>query len=197
MALVAAVLIGCYLLGSIPFPVIVSRLVKGVDLRRHGSGNMGALNSARVLGKRWFPVVFGLDFAKGAVAVTVARALLPGAVAIDPIVAGALGGLFAVIGHCFPIFAGFKGGVGLAATAGAFALISPGLLITALAAIGLGWALLRNMSVGVAATALIAPAMAWYWLGTPAAIAVLTAWGALVFGLHWDDVGRWLAARRS
>lgn len=197
MALMGAVLIGCYLLGSIPFPVIVSRLVKGVDLRKHGSGNMGALNSARVLGKRWFPVVFGLDFAKGAVAVTAARALLPGALPIDPTLAGALGGLFAVLGHCFPVFAGFRGGVGLAATAGAFTLISPGLLVTALAAIALGWGLLRNMYVGVAATALVAPAMAWYWLGTPGTTAVLTAWGALVFGLHWGDVTRWLAVRRS
>lgn len=58
------VMLACYLIGSIPFPVLVSRYAMGIDLRQHGSGNMGAMNAARVLGKKWFPVVFGLDFAK-------------------------------------------------------------------------------------------------------------------------------------
>ncbi|HEY3365697.1 MAG TPA: glycerol-3-phosphate acyltransferase [Symbiobacteriaceae bacterium] len=196
MFVLALVVGACYLLGSVPFPVIISRLVLGIDLREHGSGNMGATNAARVLGKRWFPLVFGLDLAKGALATYLARVLLPMALPVDPALAAAAGGLAAVIGHCFPIFAGFRGGVGLAASAGALLVVSPWLLLSAGAGILLFWAITRNMYVGVACTALLYPLMGWYWLRAGDTTLVLAAWGLVVFGVHWKDVSKWLAGYR-
>lgn len=193
MLAIPLVLIGCYLVGAVPFPILVSRWVMGIDLRQHGSGNMGAMNAARVLGKRWFPVVFGLDFAKGAAATYLARLLLPLLLPIDPVLAATLGAIAAVAGHCFPVYVGFKGGVGLAASAGALALISPWMMLVTLAGIGLFWVLLRNMYVGVAASALLAPLSGWF-LGfrEPAVVAAITVWGLLVFGVHFKDVRAWL-----
>lgn len=187
----------CYLIGSIPFPVIVSRIVKGIDLREYGSGNMGARNAARVLGKRWFPVVFGLDFLKGAAATYLGREVIAMTAGVDPVLGAAIGGLFAVAGHCFPVFVGFRGGVGLAASAGALAVVSPSLLVTGCAGIILLWRATRDMYVGVAATALVYPLMGWYWLRASWVVAVMALWGVLVFAVHWSEVSRWLSARRA
>jgi glycerol-3-phosphate acyltransferase PlsY len=189
----ALLLVVAYLIGSIPFPVIVSRLVMGIDLRQHGSGNMGATNAARVLGKKWFPLVFGLDFAKGLAATGLTMGLLPGLVDLSPTVAGALGGFLVVAGHCFPIFAGFRGGVGLAATAGALILLSPSMIFAAGAIILLVWALAKNMYVGVSAAALVYPLLGWLILKETGAVAAMAAWGGMVFLLHWRDLKAWWA----
>ncbi|MFZ5824201.1 MAG: glycerol-3-phosphate acyltransferase [Bacillota bacterium] len=193
----ALLLLAAYLIGSIPFPVLVSRFVLGIDLRQHGSGNMGALNAGRVLGKRWFPVVFGLDLAKGAAAAFLVMRFLPGNFAVSPTMAAALGGLLVVAGHCFPVFAGFKGGVGLAASGGALLILSPYVLVSAGAAILVVWALTRNMYVGVAGAALLYPFLAWIILKEPATVAVMALWGLLVLALHRDDVKTWWAEQRS
>lgn len=190
------VMLACYLIGSIPFPVLVSRYAMGIDLRQHGSGNMGAMNAARVLGKKWFPVVFGLDFAKGAAATYLAAYLLPHYLGIDPTLGAALGGTLVVFGHCFPVFAGFKGGVGLAATAGALAMISLWLLLVSCAGILLFWALTRNMYVGVAVTALLYPGLAWaVGLNASAVVGVMAIWGLVVFGVHFKDVRGWVTGQ--
>ena len=168
----------------------------GIDLRQHGSGNMGAMNAARVLGKRWFPLVFGLDFAKGAAATCLAGYLLPQYLGIDYALGAAIGGTLVVIGHCFPVFAGFKGGVGLAATAGALAMISVWLLAAGCAGILLFWALTRNMYVGVAITSLLYPGLVWgVGLRAPAVVGVMAVWGLVVFGVHFKDVQGWVTGQ--
>jgi glycerol-3-phosphate acyltransferase PlsY len=188
----------CYLVGSIPFPLFVSRLVLGIDLRQHGTGNMGATNAARLLGKKWFPVVFGLDFAKGAAATYIARAVLPGILGIDPVLAATIGAIAAVTGHCFPIFAGFKGGVGLAASAGALALISPWLLLATVIGILIFWGLSRDMYVGTAAAALAAPLSGWLvGLRGAALLSAIALWGLLVFAVHLKDLKSWFASRNK
>lgn len=190
-------LLAAYLIGSIPFPILVSKFVLGIDLRQHGSGNMGALNAGRVLGKKWFPVVFGLDLAKGAVATYLANGLLPEALDLTPTLGAALGGLLVVVGHCFPVFVGFKGGVGLAASAGALLILSPAMLAATAAVIVVGWALSRNMYVGVAGAALAFPLLAWLILKEPGAVAALAAWGLVVFWLHLGDLRAWWAKRKG
>jgi acyl phosphate:glycerol-3-phosphate acyltransferase len=193
------VMLLCYLIGAIPFPLLVSRWVRGIDLRQHGTGNMGATNAARVLGAKWFPIVFGLDFAKGAVATALARLLLPQLAGLhDPVLAATLGAICAVVGHCFPVYVGFQGGVGLAASAGALAVISPWLLLTALAGIGLFWLLSRNMYVGTAASALLAPAYGWA-LGFREGpqVAAVGVWALVVFGVHFKDVRTWWLGLRK
>jgi len=188
-------LVVCYLIGSVPFPVIVSRSVLGIDLRQHGSGNMGAANAGRVLGKKWFVVVFLLDFIKGAAATYLARAFLPSFTAADALLAAAIGAAVAVLGHCFPIYVGFKGGLGLAASAGALVIIHFGLL----AAVGLSilalWALLRNMYVGTALAVALGPLYAHLLLHRVDVTLTVGLWAALIFVLHWGEIRAWWAAR--
>lgn len=100
-----------YLMGSIPTALIVGKVFFGIDIRKHGSQNPGATNSLRVLGKRAAIVVLLVDVGKGAFA-----ASLPFMFQIE--VSPLYPGLAAVIGHCFPIFAGFRGGKAIATTAG-------------------------------------------------------------------------------
>lgn len=92
-----------YLIGSIPTALIVGKLVFGVDIRDHGSKNPGATNTLRVLGKGSAIIVVLVDIGKGALAASLP---LYFNLDVDPLYFG----LVAVIGHCFPIFAGFRGG---------------------------------------------------------------------------------------
>lgn len=108
-----------YLLGSISFALIASKRA-GVDLRTEGSGNPGATNVGRVLGKRTGRVVLALDLAKGAVPAALALWLLG---ASSPWTAAT--GAAAVAGHCFPIWHGFRGGKGAATAAGVLLAIVP------------------------------------------------------------------------
>ncbi|MFF2447068.1 glycerol-3-phosphate 1-O-acyltransferase PlsY [Neobacillus sp. NPDC058068] len=105
-------LIASYLIGSVPTALIMGKLLFGVDIREHGSKNPGATNTLRVLGKKSAIFVLLIDLAKGALA-----AYLPiyFNLNIEPLYFG----LIAVVGHCFPIFAGFRGGKAIATTAGA------------------------------------------------------------------------------
>ncbi|AIE58830.1 glycerol-3-phosphate 1-O-acyltransferase PlsY [Bacillus methanolicus] len=101
-----------YLLGSIPTAVLFGKYFFKIDIREHGSNNPGATNTLRVLGKKAAVVVLLVDVGKGALA-----AVLPTlfSVQIEPLYLG----ITAVIGHCFPVFAGFRGGKAIATTAGA------------------------------------------------------------------------------
>ena len=106
------ILILAYIIGSIPTALIVGRIFFQIDIREHGSHNPGATNTLRVLGKRAAIAVLLVDVGKGALA-----ALLP--VLFQADLSPLYPGLIAVIGHCFPIFAGFRGGKAIATTAGA------------------------------------------------------------------------------
>jgi acyl phosphate:glycerol-3-phosphate acyltransferase len=119
-----SLLLASYLIGSIPTALIVGKLFFGVDIRELGSKNPGATNTLRVLGKKWAVVVLLIDLAKGSLA-----AYLPIYFQLDaePLYFG----LSAVIGHCFPIFAGFRGGKAIATTAGALLIANISLLVIA------------------------------------------------------------------
>lgn len=139
--IVAAVV--SYLLGSVSFSILIARWVKGIDIRQHGSGNAGATNTLRVLGKGPAAAVFLLDVAKGIAAVWLGK-LLGGDSNWVPIVSGAA----AITGHNWPIWFRFKGGKGIATTIGVMAVIAfwPALLsgIIAIASI----AITRYVSLG-------------------------------------------------
>jgi acyl-phosphate glycerol 3-phosphate acyltransferase len=109
-----------YLLGAVPFGYLVAR-AKGVDIFHAGSGNIGATNVGRVLGRRFGLVVFGLDFLKGALPVAVVRSAVPG----EPWAAVAAG-LAALLGHMFPVYLRFHGGKGVATGTGVVAVLLPG-----------------------------------------------------------------------
>jgi glycerol-3-phosphate acyltransferase PlsY len=143
-----------YLAGAIPFAYIAGRVFGGVDLRRHGSGNLGATNTFRLLGARIALVVLALDVAKGFIPVALAPALsATGDIPREWLMLTAA--FFAVIGHMFSVFVSFAGGKGIATTAGAFAALAPWPLAAAAAVFGLVFAAKRIVSLAsiVSATA--------------------------------------------
>ncbi|MDT5063565.1 MAG: acyl phosphate:glycerol-3-phosphate acyltransferase [Acidobacteriota bacterium] len=119
----ALVLIAAYLLGSIPFGYLIVRAKVGADVRESGSGGTGATNVSRRAGKLAGVVTLLLDAAKGALAVLLARWLLTDDFGINWLVAAA--SILAVIGHCFPVWLGFRGGKGVATGVGVFLGLSP------------------------------------------------------------------------
>jgi len=116
--IILAMVIG-YLLGSIPFAYIVARLVKGVDIRKVGGGNMGTVNTMREIGTLPGFGVFFADMAKGALAVLIAQWLGLHLYWVFAV------GLAAVVGHNWPVWLKFRGGQGLATTMGVLAVFSP------------------------------------------------------------------------
>ena len=122
MPLVLAVVLS-YLLGSIPWGLVLVRVFAGRDLRQFGSGNIGATNAMRAAGKPVGLAVFALDFLKGWVAIAVFARWVAGADALSwwAVACGAA----SVLGHCFPIWLGFKGGKGVATGCGALVAIDP------------------------------------------------------------------------
>ncbi len=116
--LVALSLMCAYLVGSMPFGLLIARGVAGVDIRTVGSGNVGATNVGRVVGRRWFFVVFVLDALKGISAVLLISRI-PGLTGDDAAWVEVGCGLMAVIGHVFCVWLRFRGGKGVATAAGA------------------------------------------------------------------------------
>lgn len=110
-----------YLLGSIPFALILAQRVRGVDLRLRGSGNVGAANAFRTTGTLVGAVALALDMAKGAAAVLLVERLAGG----DSVGVSTAAGLAAVVGHVYPLWLGFRGGKGVATACGVFAVLAP------------------------------------------------------------------------
>jgi glycerol-3-phosphate acyltransferase PlsY len=143
----------CYFLGGIPFGFLTGKL-KGVDIRQHGSGNIGATNAGRVLGKPYGILAFVLDLAKGLLPVLLMGMLIPRTPGVTGGIAYLLWILAAagcIIGHVFPVYLGFKGGKGVATSLGAVLGIYPYLTVPGLIAFGI-WIILtavtRYVSVG-------------------------------------------------
>jgi len=138
----AAVILTGYLVGAIPFGILISRLVKGVDIRRYGSGKIGATNVIRTVGGRAGLISMLLDVAKGALAVLFAWFIL------HTHAAQVAAGTAAVVGHNWPVYIKFRGGRGVAVFVGSlFAMYWPVGLATGAIVLGLG-ALTRYMSLG-------------------------------------------------
>lgn len=141
-----------YLLGSIPFALLLPRWLAGVDVRTVASGNPGATNVMRTAGPLLGAVVMALDAAKGAAAVWLARRLGLS----EPWVAAA--GTAAILGHVYPVWLGGRGGKGVATSGGVFALLAPGPTGLAVLAFLLVVVLTRYVSVGSLVAAVVLPA---------------------------------------
>jgi|SRR6516165_3329024 glycerol-3-phosphate acyltransferase PlsY len=126
MVTLAVLLVGSYLLGSIPFGYLAGRL-GGIDIREAGSGNVGATNVVRVLGKGYGYPVLALDFLKGLAAVTISMLMAPGRPPEwnSPEIFGILAAISSVLGHSYPLWLKFKGGKGVATSAGALLALTP------------------------------------------------------------------------
>jgi acyl phosphate:glycerol-3-phosphate acyltransferase len=126
MVTLAVFLLGSYLLGSIPFGYLAGRL-QGIDIRQAGSCNVGATNVVRVLGKGYGYPVFALDCSKGFAAVKIAMLMATGWPPEwnSPEIFGILGAMCSVLGHLYPPWLKFKGGKGVATSAGALLALTP------------------------------------------------------------------------
>ncbi|MET0307892.1 MAG: glycerol-3-phosphate 1-O-acyltransferase PlsY [Sphingomonas sp.] len=178
-----AILLG-YLLGSIPFGVLLTRWAGAGDLRQIGSGNIGATNVLRTGRKGLAAATLLLDLAKGAAAVLIAEALFPGM--------GMLGGMGAFIGHCYPVWLKFRGGKGVATLMGiVVALHWPSGLVYAGVWLGLLAALRISSLAGITA-AISAPVSAAFF-GRIDLVLLLLALALIVLWKHRENIDRLLS----
>jgi acyl phosphate:glycerol-3-phosphate acyltransferase len=178
-----AVLLG-YLLGSIPFGVLLTRAAGAGDLRQIGSGNIGATNVLRTGRKGLAAATLLLDMGKGAAAVLIAEALWPGT--------GVIAGLGAFLGHCYPAWLRFRGGKGVATLMGiVVALHWPSGLVYAAVWLGL-LAALRISSLAGMTAAISAPVSAAYF-GRVDIVLLLLALALIVLWKHRENIDRLLS----
>lgn len=170
-----------YLSGSVPYGVILTRLVTGVDVRTVGSGNIGATNAARAGGRGLGVLVLALDVLKAVVPILIARRLLAGAPAADRWVTAVAVAAFA--GHLFPVWLRFKGGKGVAPGLGIFVVLAPWAALAGVVAYAALYALTRISSLGSLSGTAVACAGAFvlHGAGSPIpwaglAIALLIVW---------------------
>ena len=191
MSLLLAAIIG-YLLGALPFGLIIGRLTRGIDLREYGSHRTGATNALRTLGARAAAAVFLLDVGKGVAAVLIARLLFGDDALVEW--AAAVAGFAAIVGHNWSVFIRFTGGRGVATSAGALGAMSPWTIVALVPiVVGLIWRT-RYVSVGSITGGLLAPlitaALALAGLASVPAIVYALASGLLVTVAHADNIAR-------
>jgi glycerol-3-phosphate acyltransferase PlsY len=173
---VIAWMLGAYLLAGIPVGLLIGR-TRGVDLREVGSGNIGATNAVRAMGRRWGLLVFALDVAKAALPVALANMRFGDPTAI------ALIALAAILGHVFPIYLRFRGGKGVACALGVFLVLAPKAALVALLVYLQTLWLTKISAVGSLTAALVIVAVAWVDGSVPFPYVVLAAGLA---GLIWE-----------
>ncbi len=177
--------IAAYLLGSVPFGLVMARLFGLGDLRQIGSGNIGATNVLRTGNKLAAFLTLILDAGKGGIAVLVARAAL----GED---AAQLAGFMAFLGHCFPVFLGFKGGKGVATFLGTLLALNP-LIGLGACAMWLITALISRISSLSALVAAVSSPLIAYLLGAPEAMLLCALLAALILWRHSANISRILS----
>lgn len=182
-----------YLLGSIPFGYVLVRLFHHTDVRETGSGNIGATNVARTspaLGA----VTLLLDALKGFAAAALARHFHPGASSL--FVAAAA--LFAIIGHLFPVWLGFRGGKGVATALGSFLCVAPKSVLVMLAIFVILVAAFRYISLGSIAAAFCFPFLVWQ-MEHPGrdSLSLITIACVLIILRHHENIGRLMRGNES
>ena len=180
--------IAAYLIGAVPWGLVLGKL-NGVDVRAHGSGGTGATNTLRLLGWKVAASVFALDFLKGLVPVIAARLLDAPDWAIGAVAVAT------VVGHCWPVYIGFKGGKGMATGGGAAVGLAWWLVLLLLPMMGIVY-LTRYVSLASLAAAVVGPAAAliasaigylpWSW-----SIAIV-AMGVIIIVQHRANIHRLL-----
>lgn len=179
-----AILLTFYLVGSIPFSYIVTRLKTGKDIRHMGSGNVGATNVMRTSGKKAGLLALSLDLAKGAIAVGIC--LLLGAAQRT----AAMAGLAAMIGHSYPVFLHFRGGKSVATGAGAFLILSPLAVLSAVGVFAVAVAFVRIVSLGSLLASLSFPVFLWVYGGSSGIIWCGALAACLILYRHRSNIVR-------
>lgn len=173
-----------FLVGGIPFGVMIGKMM-GVDVRSEGSGNIGATNVYRVLGKKAGTSVFLLDVAKGVAGPLLAHALAPGH---DWLIAGC--GIASVLGHVFSPFLNFKGGKGIATSLGAMLGLAPLGGLLAFAVWGLVLLITRYVSVASIAACIVLPVMVWLVKAPVPAVLVASLMSLMALIKHIPNMKR-------
>lgn len=182
MLIEALVIIMAYLLGSIPSALIVGKFGYGIDIREHGSGNLGGTNTFRTLGKKAGLIVTGADILKGTLAASLPILLSS---ELHPLFVG----LFAVIGHVYPVFAKFKGGKAVATSGGLLLFYNPILFITMLVVFFICLYLTKYVSLSSMLTGIYGVIYSLFY-GDIALIIVLSFLTAFVIFKHIANIKR-------
>ena len=177
-----------FFLGAIPTAYCAGRFLKNIDIRQHGSGNVGATNAFRVLGKGPGVFVFAVDFLKGAVPVMLFSHFFPRV--DDPELMRLIAGLFAVLGHLFTPFLAFKGGKGIATGGGALCAVFPYLFLLTLGAWLLTFFISRIVSLSSLVAVFVLAVSAVLTVQDNALKSVFIAMALLVFWTHRSNIGK-------
>jgi glycerol-3-phosphate acyltransferase PlsY len=153
------ILAAAYFMGAVPTGYLIVKVLKNTDIRKVGSGNIGATNVKRVLGMKWFLIVLVLDALKGFIPVTVAGMIFGGKYPFMPVVAG----LAAILGHTFTIFLNFKGGKGVATSLGVFLALAPLSLLSSTVVFAILLMFFGYISLGSIAAAVMLPAFVYIY----------------------------------
>jgi len=181
---------GTYLLGSIPFGYILIRVFRGKDIRRTGSGNIGATNVSRTSPALGIVTLF-LDALKGCAAVALVRALFPG----QTVLLG-LAALMAIVGHLFPLWLRFRGGKGVATALGSFVVLVPKTVLVAAAVFVVLFLTFRYVSLASILTVALFPLLAWAlhsFADTPQMLVILGVASLLIVARHHQNIHRLLS----
>ncbi|MBR0261079.1 MAG: glycerol-3-phosphate 1-O-acyltransferase PlsY [Selenomonadaceae bacterium] len=187
----ATLIIAAYLIGSIPMGLIFGKLIWKKDLRQYGSRNIGATNAWRILGRKAGLLIFIFDFLKGQLGVLLGAYFFasPGAMVV--------GGLFAMLGHMFPIFIGFKGGKGVATGLGVIAALMP--KVTAI--VFIVWLVLtlitRYVSVASITAAVLTPILAAIFKEPMIYFLFALVAGLIIVFRHRENIQRLKAGREN
>ena len=177
-------ILAAYFIGSTPFALLLARRWGGADLRRVGSGNLGAANVLRASGVKAGVLVAILDIGKGAASVALASRLSPGEATM------AAAGMAAIVGHIYPVWLRFRGGKGVATACGVFAVLTPIAIPPALAIFLVTVWLTKYISLGSVVASVALPPIA-YAAGSPAPIvSVASAAASLIVFRHRANLTR-------
>jgi glycerol-3-phosphate acyltransferase PlsY len=189
MHLVVALMVLAYLVGSIPSGLLVARVLGGPDPRRQGSGNLGAANVYRLLGRKAGSLTLLGDMAKGALPVALARLTLTSAGAWQDM-AVALVAAAAVIGHVFPIYLGFKGGKAVATTFGVVAVLAPWAALNLMIVYLLALSQTRTFSISALICAWLLPVAVGLFADSKAYLLLAGALSGLILVCHRQNLER-------
>ena len=192
-----------YLIGSVPFGFLIGKM-KGLDIRTQGSGNIGATNVTRVIGKNWGKLCFLLDLMKGILPVVLVSLLVRRGTFDDPCgILPAIAALATVCGHIYPVYLHFKGGKGISTAAGAILALNPPALLSA----GVLWVIVfltsRYVSLASIAAAVSLPVFAWImktagvWTYSPTEMILFCVLAVLAVVRHSSNIRRLLNGTES
>lgn len=182
--MIILILAACYLIGSIPTAYLLVKKMKGIDIRTVGSGNVGASNASRVLGKWGFITVLAADALKGLIPVLVVREIYGNS---DYVLLAAVA---VILGHTFTIFLNFKGGKGVATALGVFIALAPFPTFIAAVVFGIILGLFRMISLSSITAAFFMGVSVWFisdWFHLKIFTIIIAS---LVIFLHKSNIGR-------